>query len=195
MKEIAFFDFDGTITKRDSLFVFIKHAFGKAKLCLGILALSPWLILHKANLLSSKKTKERVLKFFFEGMNNIQFTEICNSFSTVIDTIVRPQALQKIRDYQQKGILVVIVSASIENWIIPWAKKNQIDVVATRLEFMNEKITGRILGENCNGYEKVLRIKAHYDLNYYQPIATYGDSKGDLPMLALAPEKHMKPFR
>jgi len=44
----------------------------------------------------------------------------------VIDAIVRPQALQKIKDYQQKEILVVIVSASIENWIIPWAKKNQI---------------------------------------------------------------------
>jgi len=86
MKEIAFFDFDGTITKSDSLFVFIEHAsFGKPKLWLGVLALAPWLILHKANLLSSKKTKERVLRFFFEGMSNTQFTEICNSFPVVID--------------------------------------------------------------------------------------------------------------
>lgn len=195
MKEIVFFDFDGTITKKDSLFVFIQHAFGKPKLWLGILLLAPWLMLHKANLLSSQKTKERVLQYFFRGMGIMPFTEICHSFTATIDSIVRPQALKKIKEYQQREALVVIVSASIENWIIPWANQHQIEVIATRIELINEKVTGYIKGENCNGEEKSRRIKERYNLSHYHPIAAYGDTKGDLPMLNLANEKHMRPFR
>jgi phosphatidylglycerophosphatase C len=90
---------------------------------------------------------------------------------------------------------VIVVSASAESWIAPWAASHQLELLCTKLEVVHGKITGKIAGENCNGAEKVSRIKAHLDINDYGRIIVYGDSKGDREMLALGTESHYKPFR
>lgn len=87
------------------------------------------------------------------------------------------------------------MSASPENWISPWAQKMQVELIATQLEVQNGSITGKIAGKNCHGQEKVSRIKSKYSLADYAEIAAYGDTKGDLAMLALAHRAVYKPFR
>jgi phosphoserine phosphatase len=63
------------------------------------------------------------------------------------------------------------------------------------MEVADGKITGMFEGMNCHGEEKVLRIKKHLDPQEYTLIYTYGDTKGDRPMLALGTHSHYKPFR
>jgi len=193
--KIVLFDFDGTLTKRDSLFAFIEHARGKTTFWIGLFILLPWLVLHKLGILSSQKTKERVLTYFFKGMKITAFDKLCASFAIKIDHLIRPQAIKKIKYYNQQNTRLVIVSASIENWIKPWATQQNLTVIATKLEVIDEKITGRIYGKNCNGIEKVNRIKNDIDLAHFDTIIAYGDTPGDLPMLKLATEKYYKPFR
>lgn len=193
--KIVLFDFDGTLTKRDTLFAFIEHAKGKTTFWIGLLILLPWLVLHKFGILSSQKTKEKVLSYFFKGMEISVFDNLCSSFILKIDQLIRPQAIKKIKLYNQQNARLVIVSASIENWIKPWAVQQNLTVIATRLEVVDEKITGRIYGKNCNGVEKVNRIKNEIDLSHFDTIIAYGDTPGDLPMLKLATEKYFKPFR
>jgi phosphoserine phosphatase len=57
------------------------------------------------------------------------------------------------------------------------------------------KITGNLMGNNCNGGEKVIRIKQLYDTQQYDEIYCFGDTGGDKPMLALATQSFYKPFR
>ncbi|GAB4237899.1 MAG: hypothetical protein Tsb0034_13230 [Ekhidna sp.] len=102
--------------------------------------------------------------------------------------------MEKIEAYQQMGAQTVIVSASPEDWIKPWADRFHIDVIATKLAFRNDHFIG-IDGKNCNGNEKVKRITQKLDINVFDKVIAYGDSKGDLPMLALASESFFKPFR
>ena len=99
-----------------------------------------------------------------------------------------------IKAYLKENAKVAIVSASPENWIKPWASKHNIQVVSTQLKFSNDKIEG-IEGANCNGEEKVNRIKKAFNLDNYDKVIAYGDTKGDHPMLALADESHFKPFQ
>lgn len=57
-KQLALFDFDGTITTDDSLIKFIRFVVGDAKTLWGMLLLSPMLIIYKLKLISNYKAKQ-----------------------------------------------------------------------------------------------------------------------------------------
>lgn len=193
---IAFFDFDGTITKKDTLLEFVKFTHGPLRFFLGFLVNSPWLIAYKLGIISNQKAKEKVLNYFFGGMKSGLFNNHCQNFvEQKIPGILRPDAISEINKLVAEGVEVVIVSASPENWVQLWAANIKADCLSTRLKTEDEKISGYILGKNCHGDEKVRRIKEKYNLAYYKRIYAYGDSSGDKPMLELAEIKFYKPFR
>jgi phosphoserine phosphatase len=68
-------------------------------------------------------------------------------------------------------------------------------VLCTELEVAEGRVTGRLANNNCNGEEKLRRIKAELALEEYSEIYAYGDSSGDTAMLSIATQPHFKPFR
>ncbi len=195
MARLALFDFDGTITTSDTLFLFTASAVSPARYWGGLIVLSPVLVLHKLGLISSQRTKEIFLGWYFNGWSLGAFNEMGRAFADQIKQIVRPAALDKIREFQGSGVRVIVVSASAENWIAKWASDMGIELLATKLEVVDGKITGKIDGQNCNAQEKVSRIKSYLDLTQYESIVVFGDSKGDREMMALGTESHFMPFR
>jgi HAD superfamily hydrolase (TIGR01490 family) len=194
-KSIAFFDFDGTITKKDSMLELARFSSGTAFYWLGLLTISPWLLAMKLNLISAKKAKEKLLTHFFGGINLETFNSTCNSFNeNILPGLIKEEAIIAIKNYQDKKIPVVIVSASAENWVAPWCNKNELQFICTLLKVKNNKITGELNGDNCNGPEKVSRIKQLFNLTDFTKIYCYGDTKGDNPMLQLATNAHYKAF-
>ena len=197
--KIAFFDFDGTITTKDTLLEFIKHSKGATRFYLGFLLTSPWLIAYKLKLISNQKAKERVLRFFFKHTRLDRFEQHCASFSSdVLPGLIRPKALDEIANLRSAGAAVVIVSASPENWIRSWTATIGADLLATRLAITASTpplLTGKIVDANCHGEEKVRRIREAYTLDDYRDIYAYGDSSGDRPMLKLGTASFYKPFR
>ncbi len=195
-KGIAFFDFDGTITTRDTLLEFIKFSKGHTGFYLGFLKNILSLLGMKMKILSNQAVKEKMLAHFFKGMPADVFQKNCVAFhQTMLPSLIRPGAVAEIKKLQQQGIVVVVVSASPENWIAGWTTAMGIDLIASRLEVQDGMITGKIIGKNCHGLEKVARIKEKYALTGYGHIYAYGDTSGDLPMLELATDKFFKPFR
>jgi phosphoserine phosphatase len=71
----------------------------------------------------------------------------------------------------------------------------KIDLLATRLEVQDGRLTGKINQCNCHGQEKVRRIQAQFALAEYDKVLAYGDTAGDKPMLKLADTSYYKPFR
>jgi phosphatidylglycerophosphatase C len=196
VRTIAFFDFDGTITTKDSLLEFIKFCKGRMNFYKGFLLNSPYLIAYKAGIITNQRAKEKVLAHFFKNTTLADFNLMAERFTQeVLPGLIRPGALAEIASLQQKGAEIVIVSASPGNWIKPWATQMSVSLIATNLVAEEGKITGIINGKNCYGEEKVNRIKQLYDLTGYDTIYAYGDSSGDQPMLALAGKPFYKPFR
>lgn len=196
LKQIAFFDFDGTITTKDTLLEFIKFTKGVPAFYFGFLLYSPFLIAYKLKIISNQTAKEKVLAHFFRNMSIESFEQQCVAFAQqMIPGLIRPKALVEIKNLKEKGVQVVIVSASPENWIRPWAEPLQLELLGTRLQTQNGLLTGKIVDQNCHGPEKVNRIKACYNLSDYGHIYTYGDTSGDKPMLALGQSQFYKPFR
>ena len=193
---ITFFDFDQTITTKDSLVDFIKFSVGKPQYYMGLFMLSPMLLGFSLKVIPNDIAKEKLISYFFKKWSHSDFNKLAQTYSIeYIDKIVRPQAMEKIKWHQGQGHHIVIVSASMECWLKPWCEKNKLELLATKLEVINNKITGRFLTKNCHGAEKVNRITEAYILSDYNYIYAYGDSSGDKEMLALADESFYKPFR
>ncbi len=196
MSKIAFFDFDGTVTKEDTLFLFIRYYVGDLKFFIGLIILSPVLAGYVLKLINNSVAKQIVLKYFFVGEDETVFNKKAKEFSLKhMPKTLRSQAMEKIEEYKQEGTKVVIVSASLENWLKPWCDSESLDLLATRVTFENGKFVGEYIPNNCHGKEKVRRIKDSYDLSSFEKIYGYGDTSGDLPMLELADESFYKPFR
>jgi len=184
---VAVFDFDGTITTRDTLPVFIRFAVTLMHLIKGSLYMAPFVLLFKLKVIPNYTAKERLFKTFFKGISIDRFNELSDKFITNIDQIVNPVALEKVRWHQQMGHEVIIISASVENWIRPWANKNDIEtVLATGLQLDDQIITGNFLTKNCHGAEKVNRLLEAYPDRDSYTLYAYGDSNGDKELLAAA---------
>lgn len=194
-KNIALFDFDGTLTRRDSLFLFLRFCIdsksGYVKLILKNLC--P-LLKYILGLLSGDEVKLILVSCALRGMSHYEIERLCDAFIPVIEQNLRSGALLCLKDYKQMGFRNVIVSASPGMWIRPWALKTGLidDVIATELEF-NGGI--RYIGENCKGEEKVNRIRKLFQPRAGYYIVAYGDSKDDRPMLRYADKAYYRSIR
>lgn len=195
-KAIAFFDFDGTITTKDTLLQFIRFSKGNFRFYLGFFLNLHFLMAYKLKIISNQAAKEKVLRYFFQGMPVDEFRQLCSRFKKErLPALIRPRALAEIEKLQGKGWIVVVVSASPENWICEWAEERKVQLIASRLQVAESKLTGKIEGRNCHGEEKVRRILESHSMADYEVIYAYGDTRGDRPMLKLATEAFYRPFR
>lgn len=195
MPGIAFFDFDGTITTRDTMIELIKFRHGKYRVYTGLAILCPWLIAMKLKMISHQKAKEKMLSWFFRGVTETEFSKICDSFTQKkLPLLINKKTIQKIHEHKANGDEIVVVSASAANWIKSWCNQHGLKCIATQLEIIDGKVTGKLAGINCNYNEKASRIIKEYDLNNYSPVYCYGDSSGDKAMLNLATKAFYKSF-
>ena len=87
MNAIAFFDFDGTITTKDTLLEFIKFTKGTPSFLTGFLLNSPYLVAYKLNLIPNQRAKEKVMQYFFKNTpldefqkQNLMCQQLANPF-------------------------------------------------------------------------------------------------------------------
>lgn len=196
MKVYAF-DFDGTLTKKDTFLAFIEYAKGYGKTFWGFFLFSPILILMKLRLFPNWKAKQMVFSWFFKGMNINEFNQICHEFADRNQCIIRTEGWDTIRKALANGEQVIIITASIENWVKPFFKEfgNQIKVEGTKIDVRINQITGQFLTQNCYGVEKTKRLKEVFPYRQAYELIAFGDSDGDRYLLNEADESHYKPFR
>lgn len=192
---IAAFDFDGTITKKDTLIEFIRFSHGNARFLAGFAVLLPVLLLFKTKLIANYKAKQIVFAWFYKGWTIERFNYQCHQFIAKIDGMLNPDAIRTIDLYKKLGVKMIIVTASIENWVQPWAKSRGIEtVLGTIIELENGVITGRFLSQNCYGQEKVNRILQLHPERTTYILEAYGDSRGDKELLAFADSGYFRKF-
>lgn len=193
-KIILIFDFDGTITRRDTLIDFIIFNFGLTKFLLGILKCLPYLFLFKIKIVSNQNAKEHLLRHFLFNTLIEDLIESGYEYSKKkLPKILNSKAMAILDFHRRQGDELVIVSASPKYWYQDWAYKNGITkIISTELEILDNKITGNISGNNCYGIEKVNMLKSKIDLSSYTHIIMYGDSKGDYDLINIANEGYIK---
>ena len=195
MKRTVVFDFDGTYLRHDSLPLFLQHAFGRWHYWWGVLLCLPWIVAWKLKLLDAGKAKERLIGHFVEGLTTEEFTHLCSSFYHKHHHLVEPQAQTAMLRALNNGDQVVLLTASVRDWVEPWFADSDVTVVGTELEVDGDgRLTGRFATPNCNGKEKWRRLLDAVPDVEQRPLVAYGDSRGDRCLLDHADEPYYRSF-
>jgi HAD superfamily hydrolase (TIGR01490 family) len=193
---VAVFDFDGTITRGDSTTAFCRAELA-GRLLPTVLRAAPWLAGYPLGLVARQRLKESLLTPLLGGREEPEVRARAADWAARrLPGMVRPAAMDRLGWHRSRGHRVVLASASLDLLLEPWARTAGVDdVLATRLEVRDGRLTGRLAGRNCYGPEKVARLRALLgDLAEFELYA-YGDSRGDRELLAAAQHPVYRPFR
>ena len=193
---IAAFDFDGTIIRGDSFISFSRYVFGDFSLTIAIIKNLPYIIGYKLGIFPNWKAKEKLFSCLFKDTPIDKFNNLCSAFfNDKGSKLLKKEALECIQAHKQLGYKVLIISASPENWILPFAKACDIDIViATKIDIEDKKVTGKFKSKNCYGIEKVNRLLELFPKRSDYYLYAYGDSRGDKELLSFADKGHYKGF-
>ena len=174
---IVAFDFDGTLTIRDSFTEFLRWRAGPGGRDRG-------------------RIKAASVREFLRGVDRAALEADAERFADRIwDRFMRPDALEVWNAWGAKGAHRVIVTASPETTVAPFARRLGAEaLLGTPLVFdADDRVTGAFAGPNCRGEEKVRRLRAAYGEDV-RLAAAYGDTSGDTEMLAIADEAGFRTF-
>lgn len=184
---LALFDFDGTLTNRDSYTSFVRLAVRQWRRLAGWPLVGPVVFAYRRGLVSATATRRVVSRMGFCGEPVSRLQELGRAYAReVLPQTVRPTAWSRLEWHRRQGDEVVIVSASLDVYMQPWCAANGLHCICTELETRNGKHTGRYLHGDCSGAEKARRIRERFDLQAYSLIYAYGDTDEDREMLELA---------
>lgn len=194
-KSIAVFDFDGTLTRDDTLILFIRHVVGKCGFWLAIVKCFPWLLAFKLKLYPNWKAKQKLFATCFKGMEYNNFVECGTTFAAVHSNLLRVEAIEALEKHLNAGNKVYIVTASMEEWVRPLlAKYPSLLFITTTPECMDGRLTGCFASPNCYGVEKVRRFILNEPFRDEYELFVYGDSAGDKALLKMADNAYYRRF-
>lgn len=194
MKKLYLFDFDGTLTYKDTMFLFLKF-YDPARFSVQFAKHIPLFILLKLKLADAEAVKKSFISSILKGQSRYQIDKKAQLFfQEYYPKLFRENALDFINNIDRETTESYIVTASLDIWIKPFAEQFKMGMLATRAEFVNDIFTGNFVGKNCNKQEKVNRIKTAISNQKYDKIIAFGDSSGDKAMFRFANESHYRFF-
>jgi phosphatidylglycerophosphatase C len=185
---VAAFDFDGTLSRRDTLVPFLRQARGTGRLVRAL-----------ASAIARRLTRDRdALKValvgeLFRGWPAERLEALGRAYVPTLLEGMRPEGLERLRWHQSEGHATVIVSASLGAYLRPLADRLELDAaLAVELVASGDgTLTGDVVGGlNTRGPQKVARLDTWLDARYGPAhdveLWAYGDSAGDEALLARA---------
>ena len=195
-RPLVAFDFDGTLTCRDSYIAFLRWRAGHAELLAGLVPLTPALLAFALDR-DRDRLKARISRHFLGGADRVALEAEARRFGDEsFAGLLRPDALACWRQWRDRGARLYIVTASPEILVAPFADALGADgLIGTRLAFdADGRFTGAFEGANCRGQEKVRRLRKVFGPTVRLE-AAYGDSAGDREMLAIARTAGLRVFK
>jgi phosphatidylglycerophosphatase C len=184
---VVAFDFDGTLTIKDSYTAFLKWRAGPRRHAAGMLRLVPaalaYLVHRDRGRLKAAATRE-----FLRGVPRAAIEADAREFARQFShSLLRPDAVAAWKRWRGEPVRLVIVTASPDLIVAPFARGLGADVlIGTELAFdAQDRATGGFATPNCRGPEKVVRLEAMFGAQM-ELKAAYGDTGGDREMLAMA---------
>ena len=191
-RTVAAFDFDGTLVPGDSLLPFVWRAAGPRRFLRASVRHGARVGLATAGVAGSRDAaKAAFVRTALRGLAMSDLVAAAVEFSHRLEARVHPAALERIAWHRDQGHELVLISASLELYLEPLARRLGFDaVLATRLVVRQDGfLTGDLDGLNVRGPEKVARLEKWLD-GCECELWAYGDSPGDAELLAAADHGH-----
>lgn len=191
---IAAFDFDGTLTQRDTLMPFLARGLGWPRFLLALLRCSPWLAGYALRVVRNDVAKARLMRATLGGRTLVEMDDwttrwLAKDFAGQL----QDWTMARLAWHRQAGHCCVLVSASPDIYLQRVARQLGFDgLICTEMEVQGDCLTGGMRTPNCHGEQKVLRLQAWLSARFggtsaqAMTLYAYGDTAGDKPMLRLA---------
>ena len=188
---VAAFDFDGTLTRRDTLLPYLFTGLGWAGFAALMLRCAPWLMGYALRLLPNHVAKARLLRGAFAARSVASLEGWTSRWLVGLPALLRPQAMTQLVAHQRAGHCCVLVSASPDVYLQRVARQLGFNaLVCTEMAVTSGVFTGDMRTPNCHGEQKVIRLNAWLAGQGWAAASitlhAYGDTPGDLPMLRMA---------
>lgn len=192
---IVAFDFDGTMTVKDSFTAFLKWRAGPWGWTVGRLRLIPAALAYLFHR-DRGRIKADAVRVFLKGASRSDLEADAAAFAQQFArSLFRPDAIAAWKRWQGDHVRLVIVTASPDLTVGPFARGLGAHMLlGTQLSFdTDNRVAGAFSGPNCRGPEKVVRLQEVFGPDV-KLRAAYGDTSGDTEMLAIAEEPYYRVF-
>lgn len=189
-EQAAFFDLDKTVIAKASMAAFGRPLYDGGLINRRTVARAVYAQLVYLHLGASEEKLDRIRESVLKLTKGWSRDRVCQIVADTIDRTVKPivfkEAMELIAQHRTAGRLVVIISASPEELVVPLGRYLGVDgVIASRARLDDE---GRYTGEMafyCYGpfkAEAIMALAASRGIDLAESYA-YSDSYTDLPML------------
>ena len=192
MSTQALFDFDGTITSKDTTILLLVE----------LLKLRPWrffgliwflfkMIVASDNV-SKQAKKNMAIGHLIKGLGDTHLNGALQEFSNKVKFLYQRSILAYIDQAIEDGCSVLIVTASPSFAISYCVSDLPVLVIGTEFEKEENIYTGYLKGENCFGREKVNRINEWAISNKVKLSvqSAWSDHFSDFDMLSLSVKRY-----
>lgn len=155
----ALYDFDGTITARDTTILLLAE----------LIKLRPWrcfvVIWFLLKMTLSNKSllkqgyKNKAIGYLIKGLDDMQLMPALKNYRNKVKTIYRPLVIQSIGQAVQEDCTVIVVTASPSFAASICLADFPLLIIGTEFEKKEHIYTGHTKGKSCYSKEKVNRIK------------------------------------
>ena len=186
---VAAFDVDNTLTVRDCVVPFMRSVAGTGQL-MKVMLSNVGETIQNVRRRDRDALKAKFVAGIFSGKNVSEIDALGVKFaSKVADSWLRNDVATRMRWHQEQGHVVILVSASLGVYLHPLGDLLEVDaVLCTEMEETDGVLTGKLVGKNCRGEEKVSRVQKWREeagIDVQDLVYAYGDSSGDKQLLDL----------
>lgn len=190
---LALFDFDGTITTRETMPEFVRRSVGRRRLLVGWLLLAPLVLGYRVGIVSGTLVRRAIVRVAYSGIPASTLEAHGRDFAAEhLPHVLREEAMQRIAWHRAQGHRVVVVSGGLAAYLAPWCEAQGLELVCSSLQQSGGILTGRYDGRQCVMAEKARLVRERYDLAAYPVIYAYGDTPEDQDMLAIASRRYYR---
>lgn len=181
------FDFDGTITTRDTT-RFLMYELLRSRPWKAIFVAKQAIgLLRQRSPEAIQTCKLRCIGVAIEGLSEHDLLPSLQRFARTVRRLYRPELLRLIEEHSALGDDVVLASASPGFALRHLFAEYRLSVVATEFEVRHGVFTGRAVGNSCFGAHKAAAVLHYLSLAGDESVeSSWSDSISDLPVMMLA---------
>lgn len=196
-RRVAAFDFDGTLSRRDTLVPFLALASGRARFAQACARLGLLGARRRLPARDRDRVKEELIRLLFTGRSEDELRHLGERYARdLLSDQLRPEVLQRLEQHLESGHETAFVSASLVYYLDPLAEQLGVHrVIAVEPAVTDGHLTGELARPNVRAEQKALRLREWLDsVGAPRPGGTeiwaYGNSSGDHALLDMADHRY-----
>jgi phosphatidylglycerophosphatase C len=189
---LAAFDFDGTISRRDTLLPFLARVAGRRRFAAVWARIGASGATGGVALSDRDAVKAEMVRILLTGRSGDELRERGELYARdLLSDALRPMVVDRVHRHRERGDRTAIVSASLVYYLEPLARELGMDgVIGVEPEESGGVLTGRLLRPNVRAEEKATRLRGWLGVGPTDrcdgPMWGYGNTSGDHALLEMS---------